>query len=193
MIGSVVGHLVCLGLDRPKITFANATGSAGLLRQFNLVIDSSNYGYQEGCVSALIDNDEPLWLSSGLEDYFLGAYFHSMPTEHLPYSGFENLEPATALPDPTNQTLDKTHLRTNSLAAYRIHEPDPLLFSSSFQFRWIASSDNGHKNGGFCNYDWPPAPMPPAAKPIIPDPEAGLVVSVDALAWVYLWPEADAR
>ena len=30
-------------------------------------------GYQEGCMSALIDGDTPLWLSSGLEDYFLGV------------------------------------------------------------------------------------------------------------------------
>ena len=33
----------------------------------------------------------------------------------------------------------------------RIHEPDPLLFSSSFEFQWIASSDNRDKNAGFCN------------------------------------------
>ena len=59
--------------------------------------------------------------------------------------------------------------------------------------RWIASSDNGHKNGGFCNYDWPAAEMPAAAKPIIPDPEmGGMAISVDALAWVYVWPESDA-
>eukprot|EP01050_Picozoa_sp_SAG11_P003712 SAG11_NODE_217_length_12229_cov_9.152185_10_plen_91_part_00 len=77
-------------------------------------------------MSALIDGESPLWLSSGLEDYcaplvhacyserelvrrctspvlnlvhaVLGAYFHSMPTEHLPYSGFENIEAATAMP-----------------------------------------------------------------------------------------------
>ena len=58
--------------------------------------------------------------------------------------------------------------------------------------RWVASSDNTHHNGGFCNYDWPAAEMPAQAKPIVPDPEAGLAVSVDALAWVYVWPEADA-
>ena len=41
--------------------------------------------------------------------------------------------------------------------------------------------------------DWPAAAMPAAAKPIKPDPEPGLAVSVDALAWVYVWPEADAQ
>jgi hypothetical protein len=58
--------------------------------------------------------------------------------------------------------------------------------------RWVASSDNAHHNGGFCNYDWPAADMPAQAKPIVPDPEDGLAVSVDALAWVYVWPEVDA-
>lgn len=174
------------------ITFANVTGSAGVLRQFNLVINSTNYGYQEGCVSALIDGDTPLWLSSGLEDYFLGAYFHSMPTEHLPFSGFENIEPATAMPAHGDHGFPDKMLHTNSLSAYRIHEPDPVLFAESFQFRWIASSDNGGKNGGFCNYQWPAAPMPDAPRPIHPAPAPGLAVSVDALAWVYVWPEEDA-
>ena len=167
------------------IKFASVAGKAGLMRQFNLVVNSSNYRYQEGCMSAMIDQT-PLFLSSGLEDYFLGAssthrwmahtdvvpavsgaYFHSMPTEHLPYSGFENIQPATSEPEA---------IATNSLAACapkpvfgsccchssgpqtnlqavsdRIHEPDPLLFSSSFEFQWIASSVNRDKNGGFCN------------------------------------------
>ena len=92
------------------------------------------------------------------------------------YSGFENIEPATS---------DPGELPTNSLAAYRIHEPDPLLFTRSFTLQWIASSDNGHHNGGFCNYDWPPAKMP--ATP----PVANLngTISVDSLAWIYVWDE----
>ena len=115
------------------IKFASVAGKAGLMRQFNLVVNSSNYRYQEGCMSAMIDQT-PLFLSSGLEDYFLGAssthrwmahtdvvpavsgaYFHSMPTEHLPYSGFENIQPATSEPEA---------IATNSLAACA---PKPVL------------------------------------------------------------------
>ena len=55
------------------VTFANISGTNGLMRQLNLVINSTDYGYQEGCVSAVIDGANDLWLSSGLEDYFLGA------------------------------------------------------------------------------------------------------------------------
>ena len=55
------------------IKFASVVGKAGLMRQFNLVVNSSNYRYQEGCMSAMIDQ-APLFLSSGLEDYFLGRF-----------------------------------------------------------------------------------------------------------------------
>ena len=89
------------------VIFTNTSGKAGLMRQFNLVINSPDYSYQEGCVSARIDGDNALWMSSGLEDYFLGAYFHSMPTQHLPWSGFQNLQPATKGPslNPTNSLV----------------------------------------------------------------------------------------
>ena len=66
------------------VKWGTVESKAGLLRQLNLVVNSTNYHYQEGCVSAVIDGSDAIWLSSGLEDYFLGAYFHSMPTEHLP-------------------------------------------------------------------------------------------------------------
>jgi hypothetical protein len=66
------------------VKWGTVESKAGLLRQLNLVVNSTNYHYQEGCVSAVIDGSDAIWLSSGLEDYFLAAYFHSMPTEHLP-------------------------------------------------------------------------------------------------------------
>jgi hypothetical protein len=152
------------------VSFARVAGMSVLMRQFNLVVNSSDYSYQEGCMSARIDGDTELWLSSGLEEYFLGASFHSMPDEHLPYSGFEHIVPATALgPWPTgpngtlpNHTLPNSTVQTNSLAAYRIHEKDPVLFSEAFSFQWIASSHNADHDGGWCNYDWPQAKMPSA-------------------------------
>ena len=64
------------------IKFASVAGKAGLMRQFNLVVNSSNYRYQEGCMSAMIDQ-APLFLSSGLEDYFLGT----LESTHPPLDG----------------------------------------------------------------------------------------------------------
>eukprot|EP00941_MAST-03F_sp_MAST-3F-sp1_P000772 g772.t1 len=165
------------------VNLANSTGNPGIMRQTNMVVNSTRYDYEEGCMSARIDG-EPLWLSSGLEDYFLGAYFHSMPTEHLPYSGFEVIEPAVN---------DNSTVTNNSMSAYRIHDPDPILFAKSLQLNWIASSDNVHHNGGFCNYDWPAAPMPASPKPIIPDPGAGEAITIDALTWTYVWDEASVQ
>ena len=167
------------------VTFANVSlgsdsgsSSGGLIRQLNLVVNSSQYHYQEGCVSALIDagteTENGLWISSGLEDVFLGAYFHSMPTMHTPYAGFQ-----------LNATQwNQGDIASNSLAAYRIFEHDPILFSESVKFRWIASSDNGGKNEGFCNYEWPQAKVPADAPPVDPKAET---ISVDALTWVYTW------
>lgn len=69
------------------VPLANLSGTAGLLRQVNIVANSTQAAYQEGCVSAIVDGS-PLWISSGMEDYALGAYFHSMPAQHLRLSGF---------------------------------------------------------------------------------------------------------
>ena len=155
------------------LTWAAVEGREGLLRQVNLVVNSSDYAYQEGCVSAAIDGGEGLWLSSGLEDYFLGAYFHGMPVLHQAYSGFA-----------LNATSEPERLPTNSVAAYRIHDQDPVLFSQNFTLRWIASSDNKDHNAGWCNYNWPAAPLPNS--PPLPSPSLGNV-TVDVLAWLYVW------
>ena len=101
------------------------------------------------------------------------AYFHSMPEQHLPFSGFH-----------LGATNEPEKIRTNSLAAYRIHEKDPVLFADSLQFYWVASSDNARKEDGWCNYAWPSSSVPAHAP--TPEPAKGHV-SVDALAWVYVW------
>ena len=160
------------------VTWANISGSAGLLHQLNLVVNSSSYEYQEGCVSALVDggtaHPNPIWLSSGLEDYFLGAYFHSMPVMHLPFSGFM-----------LNATEESGKFGpANALAAYRIHEKDPVVFSDSLLLRWIAESDNDQGDGGWCNFHWPETKMPSTP------PHIGVnasTISVSTLAFIYTW------
>ena len=53
-------------------------------------------------------------------------------------------QPATAIDDAGELG---PHAATNSLAAFRIHEKDPVLFASAFAFQWIASSDNTASSG----------------------------------------------
>lgn len=152
------------------VTWASVNGRAGLLRQLHLLANSSDYSYQEGCVSAVVDGSG-LWLSSGLEDYFLGAYFHSMPALHSRFSGF------------ARNATDEDGL--NSIVAYRIHERDPMLFTTSFALRWIATSDNKVGDYGYCNFKWPAAPVPDGPPPV-PRPSVGNI-TLDALAFLYVW------
>ena len=93
-----------------------------------------------------------------------GAFFHSMPTEHLPYSGFENIQPATSEPEA---------IATNSLAACA---PKPVLvFVIPFGLRLPSGVSD----------DWPAAPLPRTP----PTDNINGTVSVDGLAWVYVWDE----
>ena len=156
------------------VTLANVSGTGGLLRQLTLVANSSDYLFQEGCMSARVDG-AGLWLSSGLEDYFLAAYFGIMAPMHQPFGGFDL--GAVDEPSPSSDP--------NTVAAYRIHEKDPILFTDSFELYWIASSDAPLHKGtsAWCNGDWPAKDVP--TTPSTPD-KAGHV-SVDAIAWLYVW------
>lgn len=156
------------------VALANVSGTGGLLRQLTLVANSSDYLFQEGCMSARVDG-AGLWLSSGLEDYFLAAYFGIMAPMHQPFGGFDL--GAVDEPSPSSDP--------NTVAAYRIHEKDPILFTESFELYWIASSDAPLHKGtsAWCNGDWPAKDVP--TTPSTPD-KAGHV-SVDAIAWLYVW------
>jgi len=73
--------------------------------------------FLESCVRAYIGgNSEPLILSSGLEDYFLGTYYFNKGKYHNPIAGL-------------------THLDTekNEFSAYRFHEDDPVFFNNGLR------------------------------------------------------------
>jgi len=156
------------------VTLAALNGTAGLLTQLNVYVQSSS-AYQEGCVQATLDGSHQ-WISSGFEDYFLGSYFHTMPNMELGLAGFRL----------TNSTTCKGDM-PNSLAAYRIHSPDPLLFTKSLLFQWQPTSDHTDQ----CNYKWPPT-TPPSIHGSDRTREQGSdsppptnPVHVQTYAWVY--------
>ena len=73
--------------------------------------------YMESCVRAYInDGQEMLYLSSGLEDYFLGTYY------------FKKGKYANMLAGLTH--LDKSE---NEFSAYRLHEDDPVFFQNGLR------------------------------------------------------------
>jgi len=93
------------------------TTRPGMLYQVTVAAHSSRHTFLESCVRAYIDGvAEPLMLSSGLEDYFLGTYFFNRGMYH-------------------NEVAGLTHLNKDdhSFSAYRFHEADPVLFKKGLR------------------------------------------------------------
>ncbi len=85
---------------------------AGALYQVTIAAKSSNINFLEAMMRAYIDGaKEPMLLSSGLEDYFLGTYYFNRGRYYTPMAGL-------------------THLNydDHSFSAYRFHDDDPILF-----------------------------------------------------------------
>jgi len=68
--------------------------------------------FMEGCMRAYVGGAaNPLFLSSGLEDYFLGTYYFDKGQYYTPVAGVTHLNPSA-----------------HEFSAYRFHEEDPVLF-----------------------------------------------------------------
>ena len=86
--------------------------SAGMLYLVTVAAKSTQWQYLESCVRAYIDGaDEPMLMSSGLEDYFLGTYFFNRGAYHGDVAGLTH--------------KDKEN---HSFSAYRFHDEDPVFF-----------------------------------------------------------------
>jgi hypothetical protein len=93
------------------------TSKAGMLYQVTMAAQSTKLSFLECCVRAYLDgNHEPLMLSSGLEDYFLGTYYFNRGLYHNEVAGLTHLNKE-----------DKT------FSAYRFHEEDPLFFEKGLR------------------------------------------------------------
>jgi len=93
------------------------TKRAGMLYLVTIAAHSERHTFLESCVRAYIDGEkEPLMLSSGLEDYFLGTYFFNLGMYHNDVAGLTH--------------LDK---EDHSFSAYRFHEEDPIFFGKGLR------------------------------------------------------------
>jgi hypothetical protein len=89
-----------------------STTRGGVLYQVTLAARSDSFDYRESMVRAYLDGaHEPLLLSSGLEDYFLGTYRFNRGRYYTPIAGVTHLDE-----------------RDHSFSAYRFHEEDPVFF-----------------------------------------------------------------
>ena len=88
------------------------TTRAGALYEVALAGKSDNFNYIEGMVRAYTDRaKEPLMLSSGLEDYFLGTYTFNRGRYYTPVAGLTHIDE-----------------HDHSFSAYRFHDDEPIFF-----------------------------------------------------------------
>ena len=93
--------------------------------------------FMEACMRAYIGGaKDPLFLSSGLEDYFLGTYYFNKGRYATPVAGLTH--------------FDKD---ANEFSAYRFHEDDPVFFQKGLRLTCRC----GEKIGDKIFHDPPPA------------------------------------
>jgi len=105
---------------------------AGLIFQVAMAAKSTNLEFLEGQMRAYMGNNlKPQFLSSGLEDYFLGTYYFNRGLYHFAQAGLTHK-------DDTN----------NSFSAYRFHDEDPLVFSDGIRLACRCGEQRGEKTFG---------------------------------------------
>ncbi len=109
-----------------------STTKAGALFQVTMCAHSENFCYLEACMRAYFGQaSEPMLLSSGLEDYFLGTYYFNRGTYYTPVAGL-------------------THIRESdhSFSAYRFHDDDPIFFQEGLRLACRCGERTGEQTFG---------------------------------------------
>lgn len=89
----------------------------GALYQVTIAAKGGSFTYLEACMRAYLSGKtEPLMLSSGLEDYFLGTYYFDTGKFHADIAGLTH--------------FDK---KEKSFSAYRFHDDDPVFFQDGLR------------------------------------------------------------
>jgi hypothetical protein len=106
------------------------TKSQGMLYLVTIAARSEqNFNFLEAQMRAYIDGAaEPLMLSSGLEDYFLGTYYFNRGRYYTPIAGL-------------------THIDNNdfSFSGYRFHDDDPVAFAKGLRLTCRCGETSGDK------------------------------------------------
>jgi len=151
------------------ITLCNITKTGGAVLEVMLAASSNNYGYLEACLRGLIDGaTNPIFLSSGTEDYFLSASYYNLGEFKTPNSGLTYFD------------------RVGTMSAYKLHLRDPLLFTSGLQLVWRNNEETtGTGNMSYCPQVWKgsSAPHTNYRKPAPLD-----TAIFSTYVWVYEYP-----
>ena len=124
------------------------TKNRGLLYAVTFEAVSTNFNYLEACLRAYPNGrKDPVWLSSGTEDYFLGTYYFNAGLYHNPVAGLTHGDP-----DRPGSPF--------RFSAYRFHEDDPVPFQDGLRLVWRNGEEiDGHTFGDprpttFTSYVW---------------------------------------
>jgi hypothetical protein len=104
--------------------------------------DWTSLSFLEACMRAYIDGrPEPMLLSSGLEDYFLGTYYFNRGRYANDIAGLTHFD-----------------AKAQSFSAYRFHDEDPIFFNRGLRLTCrCGETEDGSKSG-------PPAGNPPPTR-----------------------------
>jgi hypothetical protein len=113
-----------------SVDIAHASGG-GALYQVTLAVTSANCNFLEAMLRAYLNGaHDPLYLSSGTEDYFAGTYYFNRGPYHLPLSGLTHKDAPADGPC--------------RFSAYRFHDEDPIVFQKGLRLVWR----NGEEKDG---------------------------------------------
>jgi len=105
---------------------------AGVVFQVTMAARSSNLEFLEGQMRAYLGGEtRPQYLSSGLEDYFLGTYYFNRGLYHFAQAGLTHKSESD-----------------NSFSAFRFHDEDPLVFSDGIRLACRCGERRGEKTFG---------------------------------------------
>jgi hypothetical protein len=102
---------------------------SGMIFLVTMAAQSTRFDFMEAQMRAYIGASSELqYLSSGLEDYFLGTYYFNRGLYHLPQAGLTHKDEAN-----------------HSFSAYRFHDIDPIVFSGGIRLTCRCGEKRGDK------------------------------------------------
>ncbi len=111
----------------------------GMVFQVTMAAKSSNFEFMEGQMRAYMGgSNQAQFLSSGLEDYFLGTYYFNRGLYHLPQAGLTHKDEST-----------------HSFSAYRFHDIDPVFYSNGIRLTCRCGEKRGDKVFGTTGHPQP--------------------------------------
>lgn len=117
---------------------------SGALYLVTMAARSENLNFMEAQMRAYVNGAaEPMMVSSGLEDYFLGTYYFKDGKYQNPVAGLTHLD-----------------TKQNQFAAYRFHDDDPFFFRNGLRLTCRCGEKAGEKTFGhpkpttYTTYAW---------------------------------------